>query len=63
MPTPFHHSNFKPPPPSPTSVTMEMTKCISYACMSLCGLSAQGRAAGEGGKAGRVGCDTEMCST
>lgn len=49
MPTPFHHSNSEPLP-SPTSVTMEMTKCISYACMSLCGLSAQGWAAGEGGK-------------
>ena len=62
MTTPFHPSVFEPRP-SPTNVAMEMTKCISYACMSLCGLCAQGWAVGRGGSVGRAGRDTEMCST
>lgn len=38
--------------PSPTCVAMAMTKCISYACMSLCGFSAQGWSAGGEGERG-----------
>lgn len=38
--------------PSPTGVAMAMTKCISYACMSLCGFCAQGWSAGGEGERG-----------
>lgn len=51
MTTPFHP--IFNPLPSPTGVTMAMTKCISYACMSLCSFCAQGWAAGRGGERAR----------